>query len=58
MSVGAVATSASVCITECTSTSTVLRATVYTSAAHLLRYYCICHTYCTECCASAVLLTV
>merc|ERR1739848_199970 len=53
MSVGAVATSASVCITECTGTGTVLRATVYTSADHLLRFDSFCPSVCTECCASA-----
>merc|ERR1711981_621061 len=58
MSVTAVATSAHCSVTSRSSAGSVNRSVVFTSADHLLRYYCICHSYCSECCSSAVLLTV
>jgi len=58
MSVHAMASTVHIGITSGAVASSFYSTTVLTSADHLLRYYCICHTYCTECCSSAVLLVV
>lgn len=59
MSVSAVGTSFTSCLgAAITGASGSTACLPVTSTDHLLRYYCICHTYCTECCSSAMLLTV
>merc|ERR1719499_2782673 len=57
MSVHAMASTVHIGITSGAVASSFSSTTVLTSADHLLRYYCICHTYCTECCSSAELLS-